>query len=216
MQVLARFLRPFFHLLYHNFSWSYDLVANLVSFGRWKNWVRTVVPLVEGTRILELGHGPGHLQRILRDRGLLPFGLDESRQMGNLARNRLRQNGYTKICFSRGIAQELPFPAQLFDSIVATFPSEYFLDPRTLSEVNRTLIRGGRFVVLPVAWITGKNALDRFLSWLFRITGQAPSDPIEIISARLRNPFLNAGFSVEIRQVEVKSSLLLIVVAQKM
>ena len=110
MQHLTHFLRIFFHLLYHPFAWSYDLVAWTVSLGRWKDWVKSVVPFIEGTRVLELGHGPGHLQRILRDLNLLTVGLDESRQMGNLAKKRLVQSGYTQPRLVRGLAQSLPFP----------------------------------------------------------------------------------------------------------
>ncbi len=62
MKTLLRF---FFRLLYHQFAFTYDLVAATVSLGRWKDWVLSVVPFIEGTRILEIGHGPGHLQRAL-------------------------------------------------------------------------------------------------------------------------------------------------------
>ncbi len=197
MQHLTRFLRIFFHLLYHPFAWSYDLVAWTVSLGRWKDWVKSVVPFIEGTRVLELGHGPGHLQRILRDLNLLTVGLDKSRQMGNLAKKRLVQSGYTQPRLVRGLAQSLPFPAEKFETVIATFPSEYIFEQGTLLEVRRTLTNGGRLIVLPVAWITGQGTLDRFLAWLFRFTGQAPSDPFDEVETRLKEPFLEAGISGE-------------------
>lgn len=215
MHLLARLLRIFFHLLYHPFAWTYDLVAWVVSFGRWKDWVRSVTPFIEGARILELGHGPGHLQRFLLDLGLLPFGLDESPQMSRLAHARLRQSGYTQTRLARGRSQAIPYASGSFDTLVSTFPSEYIFDPRTLLEARRILNNGGRLIVLPVAWITGKNALDRFLSWLFKVTGQAPSDALEVVEKRLAQPFEKAEFRVEIRQVEARSSLLLFVVARK-
>jgi ubiquinone/menaquinone biosynthesis C-methylase UbiE len=215
MQHLTRFLRIFFHLLYHPFAWSYDLVAWTVSLGRWKDWVKSVVPFIEGTRVLELGHGPGYLQRILRDLNLLTVGLDESRQMGNLAKKRLVQSGYAQPGLVHGLAQSLPFPTEKFNTVIATFPSEYIFEQGTLLEVRRMLTNGGRLIVLPVAWITGQGILDRFLAWLFRFTGQAPSDPFEEVSSRLKEPFLKAGFQVNIQRVEVKSSLLLIVLAEK-
>ena len=215
MRPLARILHAFFHLLYHPFAWAYDLVAWTVSLGRWKDWIESVIPFIDGTRVLELGHGPGHLQRTLLDLNLLTFGLDESRQMGNLVKKRLLQSGYTQIKLIRGLGQSLPFPANAFDTVVATFPAEYIFDPQALLEVRRTLTNGGRFIVLPVAWITGKGVLDKFFAWLFRFTGQAPSDPLEEVSSRLKEPFLKAGFQVEIQLVEVKSSLLLILIAEK-
>ncbi|GAB4504567.1 MAG: hypothetical protein Fur0043_15610 [Anaerolineales bacterium] len=215
VKLLARLLRLFFHLLYHPFAWTYDLIAWTVSFGRWKDWVRSVAPFLEGVRILELGHGPGHLQRFLLDLGLLPFGLDESPQMGRLAHANLLKNGYTKASLTRGLAQALPYANESFDTVVSTFPTEYIFDPRTLHEIRRTLKNRGRIVILPMAWITGKSPLDRFLSWLFKVTGQAPSEAIEVLEQRLSQPFQTAGFQVEIQRVEIKASTLLFLLARK-
>jgi ubiquinone/menaquinone biosynthesis C-methylase UbiE len=215
MHPLSPLLRIVFHLLYHPFAWTYDLVSATVSLGRWQDWVQTVVPFIEGTRVLELGHGPGHLQRILLSRGLLAFGLDESRQMGRLAKRRLLNSGYAQCSLSRGLAQSLPFPAETFGTIVSTFPSNYIFDPGTLLEVRRTLRNGGRFIVLPAAWITGQKLMERYAASLFRVTGQTPSEPVEVISERFKQPFVETGFEAKIEQVEVKSSLVLIVIAEK-
>ena len=215
MPLIARLLRLFFYLLYHPLAWTYDLVSASVSLGRWQDWVQTVLPYVEGTRVLELGHGPGHLQRLLLDRGLLAVGLDESRQMGQITKQRLTHNGYAQNRLARGLAQFIPFPIEYFDTVVSTFPSEYIFDSATLLEVYRILESGGRFIVLPVAWIIGNKLMERYAAGLFRVTGQAPSEPIEIVSERMKEPFTKAGFEVRIEQVEVKSSLVLIIVAEK-
>ncbi len=134
----------------------------------------SVVPFIEGKRVLEIGHGPGHLQRVLLSRGLFAVGVDESAPMGRLAKRNLRRDhassedvsnqnlttssirsvqkiDYTQIRLARGVAQQLPFPSQSFDSVVATFPSDYITDAETLSEVKRCLVDGGRFIVLPAA-----------------------------------------------------------------
>src|SRR5512139_2335915 len=84
-------LRLFFRLLYHEFAFTYDLVAATVSFNRWKDWVMSALPFIEGRRVLEIGHGPGHLQRVLLSRGLVAVGIDESAQMGRLAQRNLRR-----------------------------------------------------------------------------------------------------------------------------
>jgi len=215
MRLLSQFLRLFFRLLYHSFAWTYDLVSWTVSLGRWQDWVKSVTPFIEGTRVLELGHGPGHLQRILRDLNLLTFGLDKSRQMGYLAKGNLARSGYTQNDLIRGLGQDLPFPTGTFDTIVATFPTEYIFEEQTLSEVRRVLTDGGGLILLPVAWITGAGLLDKFAAWLFRITGQAPSDLNQEIINRFSKPFIETGFQVKTEQLEVKSSLVLIVIAEK-
>ncbi|MGD8404626.1 MAG: methyltransferase domain-containing protein [Anaerolineales bacterium] len=214
MRLLSRFLRLFFHLLYHPFAWTYDLVSWTVSLGRWKDWVESVVPFIKGNRVLELGHGPGHLQRILHGLNLLAIGLDESRQMGLLAKRNLAQSGYAQISLIRGLGQDLPFPSETIDAVVATFPTEYIFEAQTLSEVQRILTDGGRFILLPVAWITGAGLLDKFAAWLFRITGQAPPNLNQEIINRFSEPFIEAGFQVQTEQLEVKSSLVLIVIAE--
>ena len=223
-------LRLFFRLLYHQFAFTYDLVAAAVSFNRWKDWVMSVIPFIEGNRVLEIGHGPGHLQRALLSRNLFAIGIDESPQMGCLAKRNLArwsylssppreqvspsslssQFGYTQINLVRGLGQQLPFPNESFDTVVATFPTEYITDARTLAEVKRCLSNGGKFIVLPVAW--PKN---RILDWLFKVTHQAPMEALEMVKSKLREPFVGAGFETEVRTLDVRSGILLIVLTKK-
>jgi len=203
---MKQFLRLFFRLLYHQLAFTYDLVAASVSFNRWKDWVMSVVPFIEGNRILEIGHGPGHLQRILLSRERMTVGIDESMQMGYLAKR--NTDGLARL--TRGLAQHLPFPNETFDTIVSTFPADYINDAHTLAEVKRCLLNGGRFIVLPVAW--PKNP---FLDWLFRVTGESPSEAVELVKSKFKEPLVKAGFETEVRMLDVKSSLLLIIVAIK-
>lgn len=195
----------FFHLLYHPFAFTYDLVAWVVSFGKWKDWVFSIFPLIEGTRILELGHGPGHLQRFLLDRGLNPVAIDESTQMGHLARRRLG----VKQKLVRGLSQSLPYPSGYFDTVVSTFPSEYIFDGRTLSEIKRVLRNSGRLIVLPAAFPS-----NGFLKWLYKVTGESPERLDEALKERLTRPFEQTGFETEMQIMELKSSRLVVLVAR--
>lgn len=206
MQFVKAFLRLFFKLLYHQFAFTYDLVAAAVSFNRWKDWVECVIPFIEGSRVLELGHGPGHLQRFLLSRGLNAVAIDESPEMGNLARRNTRSSAR----LARGLAQMLPFHDGSFDSIVSTFPTEYIFDPRTLGEARRCLVHGGRLIALPVAM--PKN---RFLVWLYKFTGESPGEAEDIIRRRLMGPFAKAGFETEIYIHDERSSRLFIVLARR-
>ncbi|GAB4568331.1 MAG: class I SAM-dependent methyltransferase [Anaerolineales bacterium] len=202
---MRRFMQFFFHLLYHPFAFTYDLVAWVVSFGKWKDWVFSIFPLIEGTRILELGHGPGHLQRFLLDRGLNPVAIDESTQMGHLARRRLG----VKQKLVRGLSQSLPYPSGYFDTVVSTFPSEYIFDGRTLSEIKRVLRNSGRLIVLPAAFPS-----NGFLKWLYKVTGESPERLDEALKERLTRPFEQTGFETEMQIMELKSSRLVVLVAR--
>ena len=206
MNLLQRFMRVFFNLLYHPFAFTYDLVAATVSIGQWKNWIYSILPFIEGNRILELGHGPGHLQRALLNLGFVAVAIDESAPMGTLARRRLGNS--QKLI--RALAQEIPFAPESFDSVISTFPTEYIFDTRTLSEAKRVLRSSGRFIVLLAAW--PKNPL---LAWLFHVTGQSPSMAYESIKSKIMKTLIDANFKTEVRIVEVKSGSLLVVIGEK-
>lgn len=213
MSLLIIFLRPIYYLLYHQLAWTYDLVAAVVSLGQWQDWVRASLPYVEGPSVLELGHGPGHLLVALSEKGYRAFGLDESRFMNRQAGRRLK-NASLPIRLSRGYAQSLPFAGKTVQSVVSTFPSEYIFDSDTLKEVCRVLSPGGKFILLPWAWITGGAVLERLAAGLARVTGEAPGTA-GFIPAGLKERFQEAGFEVTWEILHVRSSALLIIIATK-
>ncbi|MCL5428446.1 MAG: methyltransferase domain-containing protein [Chloroflexi bacterium] len=206
--LLTRFLIFFFYLLYQPLAWSYDLVAWLVSLGRWKTWVYTSLPELSGPRVLELGHGPGHLQQALHRQGIQVFGIDRSPQMARIAYRRISRGGAAPKLV-RASAEHLPFTGHVFDQLVATFPSEYIVQPATLSEARRVLISGGKLVVLPVAWIRGNRLWERLAAWLFRVTGQAPD-----WDSLFSDPLRKAGFAVAEKRIELAGSEVMQVIAK--
>lgn len=204
-------LRAFFYLLYHQMAWTYDWVAAAVSLGLWKSWVLAVLPYLRGTRILELGHGSGHLQKALWQSGTgsSVFGLDASSQMSRLAGRRLRSGGiYPNLV--NGLAQWLPFKGGTFETVVATFPTEYIFNPTTMTEIYRVLSPGGQFVVLTSAALTGKRRSEQTAAWLFKVTGQ--SSPWE---KRLLDPLRRSGFQTRLEEIKLKTSILMVVLAEK-
>jgi ubiquinone/menaquinone biosynthesis C-methylase UbiE len=211
MRLLLSLFRLFFHLLYHPFAWTYDLVAATVSLGRWKGWVMSALPYLGG-RVLEIGFGPGHLQQAMEVRGLPAFGLDESRQMSHLARRGLRRKGLP-VHLALGYAQHLPFPSAVFDTVVATFPTEYIFDADTLAEIYRVLVSGGRLVLIPTAWITGRGLLERMAAWLFKVTGEAGA--IEAILPTIKTRLQASGYKVRHELVECPGSRVLVILATR-
>ncbi|MGD2103833.1 MAG: class I SAM-dependent methyltransferase [Anaerolineae bacterium] len=167
------FLRLFFRLLYNELAWSYDLVAWLVSGGKWISWGRATLSHLKGKRVLELGHGPGHLLVALARRGVAPVGLDLSPNMGRQAQRRLGRADVT-VPLVRAQAQALPFSSGGFDSVVAALPAEFIVDPRTVAEVTRTLAPGGRLIVAGGPRFEGEGLVSSLLTWLYQVTGQNP------------------------------------------
>lgn len=217
-RLLAKILKIFFNLLYHQFAWTYDLVAGVVSLGMWQDWIRTILPFVDRWPVLEIGHGPGHLQVALKQYNEQMFGVDASRQMGKLARRRLREGGYTPSLVT-GNAQTLPFSNGTFRCVVSTFPAEFIADPKTASEIWRVLVPGGEFYILPIAWITGNRWIEKFAAWIFRFTKQSPD--FQKISGGGKNSaewtspwltsYLRIGFGLKIEHIHLNSSTLMVI-----
>jgi ubiquinone/menaquinone biosynthesis C-methylase UbiE len=205
IRLLRFFLRTYFKLLYHQFSWTYDLVAWLVSSGNWQQWVQSVIPYIKDTPILEIGFGPGHLLVSLHQKNITVYGLDESQQMVHIAQRRLKDHGFSPylVC---GDAQTLPFTNESFHHVVMTFPAEFILNPATIREIRRILIQGGSALVVPVAWITGRKPWERLLAWVNRITGEAPDwDP------KALEPLIELGFDVSAEMIDYSQSRVLLI-----
>ncbi len=214
IRLLNALLALFFRLLYTSFAWSYDLVAAIVSAGHWKEWVYSVLPYLQGKQILELGHGPGHLQARLVEHGYATYGLDASRQMGKIAHRRLsgqKQSHPPRL--ARGLAQALPYARQSFDSVIATFPTSYIIEAASLSEVYRVLRPNGVLLILLAAQPTGTKLSERATAWLFRITGE--EGPDAHTAPRLENFFTQAGFNPQIQYHQTASAQLLFILARK-
>ncbi len=213
-RLLSSFLRLFFYLLYNPLAWAYDWVAAAVSWGHWREWVLSALPYLAGERILELGHGPGHLQVAMEQRGFQVFGLDLSPTMGKIARERLSRSS-ALFRLVRGNAQHLPFRSDVFDTVVSTFPSEYFFQVQTLEEIYRILVPGGCLVVVPFAWIDPKGWIGRMLGRLFQLTHQSPPQNDERWKLFFVERFQQVGFYVRLERVELPSGKVFLVLASK-
>ena len=194
------FIRLFFRLLYGPMAWTYDLVAWLVSLGQWTAWGRVSLRYLPQPPVLELAHGPGHLQMAMAERGWSPVGVDLSSQMGGLARRRLRRAGHTPRLV-RASAEALPFRSDAFNGLVATFPTEFIIAPRTVREVMRVLGPTGRLVIVAGSRLAGDDPVSRFLEWLYKVTGQRePLPRVDELAwgageLRLRSEWVKVGRS---------------------
>lgn len=196
-KIWNRILVWLFHLLYHQFAFTYDWVAALVSGGKWKDFVLESARLISQDPILELGFGPGYLQGLFLRKGKRIFGLDESRFMNQRARKFLQKSGFTiqQLGLCRGVAQNLPFKGESFSTVVATFPTPYALDQRTIAECWRVLQKGGKVVILLGIRHGSSSLYGRFMRWLFGITRQ--SFNTSILNSTWAERYLQQGFQVE-------------------
>ncbi|MCP4003134.1 MAG: class I SAM-dependent methyltransferase [bacterium] len=116
-------------------------------------FTRETVPLVVeaaeigvGTRVLEIGSGPGHVAGLLAKAGASVTGVDFSLDMVEVA-----QRNHPEIAFQEADAEQLPFEAGSFDAVVANFVVHHLARPEAVfAEVSRVLKPGGRFAF--VVW----------------------------------------------------------------
>ncbi len=217
----VRFIRFGFNLLYHQLAPTYDMVSWIVSFGKWRQWQLASLPFVKGPDVLELAHGPGHMLLALRRAGYNVTGSDLSLQMGRLAIRKIRATE-APVAILQAPAQRLPFATGSFDSILATFPTEFIAEQACLDEVHRLLRADGRFVIIPQARLIGGSLAVRLLEGLYRITGQRNSpepdhgrDSASPLLGAIQRRFIEAEFDVSVERVFQPGSEVTILVATK-
>jgi ubiquinone/menaquinone biosynthesis C-methylase UbiE len=180
--------------------------------GQWRSWGRSALPHLRGQRILEIAHGTGNLLLDLTALGFAPVGIDLSAAMGAITKRKLRARGlFGRIPLARGRVQALPFANATFDSVLATFPTEFIIDPSAIAEFHRALKPGGVLVCVPSARIIGPGLPDRFAAWLFRVTGQAAGDWYAPILQR----YHAHGFTAHTESVTLPRSIVTLLIAQK-
>lgn len=186
-----------FTRLYREFAWTYDAVAVIVSGGQWFQWTLAALPFVRG-QVLELGCGTGHIQRALALRHEPAVGIDLSPQMLRLSQRKLARAGH-RAQLARASAGAIPFPPVTFDTLLATFPSEYIVAPATIREVQRVLRPGGQIVILLAAQFHGSSFSRRIVDALYRITLQRPilAPPVPTLPDSIVGQcYRQAGFTV--------------------
>ncbi len=193
---MNRLMRWCFERLYREFAWSYDLVAAAVSLGRWNAWAAAALAYA-APPTLELGCGPGHLQRRLLGTGgaVGAVGVDRSRQM--LRRARRNAPGALLVCAD---ARALPFAGPHFASVLATFPAEYIADAATAAEIRRVLLPGGAAAVVVWAEMGRARAAD----------GAGPT-----VHRRVLAHLAGAGLAAAYRPTEVAGATVHMIVAER-
>lgn len=139
----------------------------------WHRWVFDHFGFAPGSRLLELGCGPGLLWRANRDRlsdGWRVILSDFSPGMVAEARQHLAAHG--RFAFLTADAQALPFPDGSFDGVIANHMLYHVPDrPQAFAEIRRVLRSGGRLF----AATNGRGHMQELDGLLRRFDPERPS-----------------------------------------
>lgn len=132
---------------YDRMAALYDLFESPMERGAAALWRRDLWACVEGPKVLEIGVGTGKNLPYHR-KGLQVTGIDLSPGMLARAREKAKNLGLkTELLLMD--AQNLEFPDESFDAVVATFVFCSVPDPvRGLREAGRVCRKGGRIYLL--------------------------------------------------------------------
>lgn len=125
-------------------------------------WRRRLGARARG-RVLEVGVGSGSQLRWYVP-GAVVTALEPSAAMATRARRRAARAA-VPVAVVDGVAEELPFAAASFDTVVFTFAFCSVTEPdRVLAEVRRVLVPGGRLLMLEhvhLPWQPGRRLQSR-------------------------------------------------------
>ena len=133
----------------------------------WSAWMAAALDFPKEARVLEIGAGPGYLWRSQGEQ--LPSGWQVTLSdfsPGMVAQAQSGLAGASRAYrFAVLDAQNLPFPAESFDGVIANHMLYHVPDrPRALAEIQRVLCPGGRFF----AATNGKDHLRELREWIAR------------------------------------------------
>ncbi|MFI8180574.1 class I SAM-dependent methyltransferase [Actinacidiphila glaucinigra] len=131
------------------------------------------LPVVAGSRVLDVGCGTGRVARLAGGRGATVLGVDLSEPMLREAVAAAEREGLGGVAFARGDAQVHPYPREGFDAVVSRFGVMFFADPvAAFANLRRALRPGGR---LAFVCSRGHRSMDQ--TKIYRAIGTVVSVP---------------------------------------
>ena len=172
----------FVHAVFENVAPKYDMMNDVISFGRHKAWRRFTMRkmnMPQGAEAIDLCCGTCDWTIALAEAsgsGAV-VGLDFSRNMLDYGQVKVDESGMAdRIKLVQGNAMELPFPDDTFDYATIGFGLRNVPDLRqVLREMRRVVKPGGQVVCLEVSrppWQPVKALYKLYFSYLMPMVGK--------------------------------------------
>ncbi len=147
---------------YSKYAKVYDVAVKLLPV--WKTWIKTVIPYIEGNRVLEASFGTGYLLMQYAN-NYETYGIDFNNNMVKVAQKNLSQKG-VEASLQWANVEELPFPENYFDTIVNTMAfTGYPNGKQAMSEFYRVLKEGGKLLIVDFDYPSNRNRLGYWLTY---------------------------------------------------
>lgn len=139
--------------LFENIARVYDPLNTFFSLGFHKKWKTKLVSEFKGAQfLLDLATGTSDvsIKFIEHNRNSRAVGLDPSINMLLQSKRKLKNKKLTdKILLLRGIAEDLPFPDNMFDAVTISFGIRNTINPqKSLNQMYRVLNQKGSIGIL--------------------------------------------------------------------
>ena len=159
--------------IYTHWTRAYDRF--IAVFPLWKKWLRTVLPYVEGKKLLEVSFGTGFLlTQYPVDIEL--HGIDYNADMVSWARTKMDKIS-RKAELIQGNVEQLPYPDSSFDTVVVTMAFSGYPDgDRALSEMLRVLKSGGKLLMVDYDYPPDMNLFGYWITMIMVKSGDLIKD----------------------------------------
>ncbi|OGG15122.1 hypothetical protein A2773_04500 [Candidatus Gottesmanbacteria bacterium RIFCSPHIGHO2_01_FULL_39_10] len=141
----------------------YDWTTQFASLWNWEKWQSRVFEDITGTKVLEIGVGPGRLYLNLLKKGFDVEATEIRKGLADVARERARKAGFTPRIHLSSVYR-LPFPENTFDDVVMTFVLGEIKElDRAIAEIKRVLKFGGKAVAVSICYPQDNNIIAKFI-----------------------------------------------------
>jgi ubiquinone/menaquinone biosynthesis C-methylase UbiE len=125
-------------------------------FPLWKKWISSVIPYIQGQRVLEVSFGSGYLMKKYA-KNYEVCGIDYNQKMVNKTRKRLR-GIVSSDKIIQGNVENLPYDDNYFDTVINTMAFTGYPDgDKALNEMLRVLKPGGSFLLVDIDYPSDRN-----------------------------------------------------------
>ncbi len=163
---------------YSKYAKAYDIAVRLLPV--WKTWIKTVIPYIEGNRVLEASFGTGFLLMQYANK-YETYGIDFNTNMVEIAKKNLSRKGIGAT-LQRANVEKLPFPENYFDTVVNTMAfTGYPNGKQAMSEFFRVLKEGGILLIVDFDYPSDRNRLGYWLTRLMESAGDTIRDISKIL-----------------------------------